>query len=654
MSDVATRLHGLTPAGKRALLTRLVNLRRNRGTTAPLSYAQQRIWFLEKLVAGNPFYNESSAVRFSFAIDRNALERSLNEIVNRHDALRTNFEESDGEPIQRVLPALTLELPLIDLSHLPEAVREQEAMRLANAGAGEPFQLSKAPLMRACLIRLALFDHIFVLTMHHIVCDGWSMKVFFHELRLLYEAFIAGKPSPLLPLPIQYTDYTAWQRERLNGELLEEQLRFWKERLEGLRPLDLPADRPRPAVPSFTGGRESLTIPPAVNRRLRQLCERESVTPFMALLVGFQALLFRYSGQDDVAVGCPVANRGRPELEQLIGFFVNTLVMRTDLSGNPTFRQLLKRVREVALSAYAHQDLPFEKVVEHLHPERDPSRNPLFQVTFQIVGGPGVESVVPSDMLRSLDVALSTSKFDLRCDLWPDREGFGGHLEFSADLFEPQTVRAMARHFEAMVAAMATTPDVPVSDVRLLLSAEQQQAIAARNNTGVSYPPASCVHRRFEAAAAASPDRLAVQDQHSALTYGELNTSANRLARMLLARGIQPGCLVVLVLDRSAELVVSTLAVLKTGAAFVPLDPSYPDERLSLLMREVLAPLVITTPAHRHRTPGFVPALVLDDETLQLASQEGHENLPLLIDEQSLAYVIFTSGSTGTPRGVEI
>ncbi|HYH80140.1 MAG TPA: amino acid adenylation domain-containing protein, partial [Longimicrobium sp.] len=657
MSDVATRLKELGPAGQRALLTRIVALRQTRAETAPLSHAQARLWFLEKLAAGNPYYNESSALRFRFPLDPGALQRALDEIVNRHEVLRTRFEEVDGEPVQCVLPALRLELPVIGLEHLPEAARESEALRLAAEQGRTPFDLSQAPQMRACLLRLAPNDHVFVLTMHHIVCDGWSMRVLFQEIRLLYEAFVAGRPSPLPPLPIQYRDYCSWQRERLSGERLEAQVHFWKQRLRGLQPLDLPADRSRPAVPTYTGGRERISIPEALGSRLRALCEAESVTPFMALLGAFQALMHRYTGQDDVAVGCPVANRGRPELEQLIGFFVNTLVMRTDLSSNPTFRQLLRRVRGVALAAYAHQDLPFEKVVEQVQPERDPGRNPLFQATFQIVAGdPGDDgaAAAAAGLLQAMDVTLATSKFDLRCDLWPAGDGFKGYLEYSADLFEAPTARALARHFEALAAAMVRVPDAPVAEVRLPPSPEQERALAAWNATTVAFPPAPCVHRRVEAVAAASPHLPAVRDDAQALTYGELNARANRLARLMLARGIQPGCLVVLLLDRSADLVLAALAVLKTGAAYVPLDPAYPRERLAMLMRAVLAPLVVTSPAHRGAVPGFLPALVLDDETEALAAAEDGGDLPLRIDDQGLAYVVFTSGSTGTPRGVEV
>jgi amino acid adenylation domain-containing protein len=650
MNDVAARLEGLSPAGKRALLTRLLTLQKSRGRTAPLSYAQRRLWFLEQLVPGNPFYNDSSAIRFGFPVNHAALERSLGEIIRRHEALRTSFEAPDGEPRQRVLPPRPFELPVIDLGRLPEPQREAEALRLADEYARTPFDIAKPPLLRAALISLAPSDHIFVLTMHHIVCDGWSMKVFFEELEVLYQAFVVGRPSPLPELALQYMDFAAWQREWLEGPVLREQLEFWRGRLAGLRTLDLPTDKPRPAVPTFKGGREPIALAPEVNRALQSLCERLSVTPFMALLAAFQVLLSRHTGQDDIAVGCPVANRSRKELEKLIGFFVNTLVMRTDLSGNPTFEDVLGRVREVALSTYAHQDLPFEKLVEELQPERDPSRNPLFQVTFQILSDHEGEGA--GDQFRSVNVELPTSKFDLRCDLWYRGAGLTGYLEYSADLFEPETVRFMARHFETLVAALVASPDARVAEVPLLCP-DEERTLLDWNRTARSFAQHGCVNERFEGFAASDPGRLAVAGGGSSVTYGELNRRANKLAHYLKARGIRPGSLVGVLLDRSVDLVVSILAALKAGAAYVPLDAAHPTERLSLMLKEAWVPLVLTDSKYEGKIPDFVNRFRLD-KNWRDCDNESDSNLPTRVDAGGVAYVIFTSGSTGTPRGVEI
>lgn len=649
MVDLATRLQELSPAAKRAFLARLVSVQKAKGKIAPLSYAQQRLWFLEQLVSGNPFYNESSAIRILYPLHTAALEKTLTEIVRRHETLRTIFVATDGQPLQRVLPPQPLAFPIIDLTHLPETERESEALRLVNEHAREPFNIAKGPLLRVSLIRVGSSDHIFVVTMHHIVCDGWSTKVFFDELRELYAAFVYGRSSPLPELPIQYTDFTAWQREWLQGSALEEQLEFWRGRLAGLQTLELPTDKPRPAVPSFSGSREPIAIAPEVNQALESLCEQISVTPFMALLAAFQALLQRYTGQEDVAVGSPVANRNRAELEKLIGFFVNTLVMRTDVSGNPTFRELLRRVREVALSAYSHQDLPFERLVEELQPTRDPSRNPLFQVTFQILEDR--ESKETIEELRVVEVEQLTSKFDLRCDLWPRAGGLTGYLEYSTDLFEHQTIELMARNFEAMVSAMVADPDRRISSAPL--SAGEQEMLREWNNTTRAFPYHGCVHERFEKLADSNHDRLAIVDGPESISYGDLNRRANQLAHYLKRRGIKPGCFVAILLDRSIDLIVSLIATLKAGAAYIPLDPSYPRERLSTMLREPSAPLVLTKSEFAEAVPSFIPHIQIDKNWDAIAKEEVC-NLPSHVNEQSLAYVIFTSGSTGKPRGVEV
>jgi amino acid adenylation domain-containing protein len=650
-SDLVDRLKDLGPADKRILLAKLMDLRGARGRTAPLSYAQQRLWFLEQLIGGNPFYNETSAIRLLAAIDPVILQRALNEIVRRHEALRTCFEAPDGEPVQRVCPMMPVELPVIDLSHLTPAEREREALRLCSEEGGRPFNLATGPLLRVTLIKLDIGEQIFVLTMHHIVCDGWSMKVFFDELAVLYEAMAGGQPSPLPELPIQYVDFSIWQRGWLKGPLLEQQLAFWRMRLAGLQTLDLPTDHLRPAIPTFTGGREPIAIAPAIYRNILTLCEQEGVTPFMALLASFQVLLARYSGQDDVAVGCPIANRNRPEVEKLIGFFVNTLVMRSDLSGNPTFRELLRRVREVAISAYAHQDLPFEKLVEELQPTRDPSRNPLFQVTFQLLDS-NAPAPAAQPLLQTLEVGLPTSKFDLRCDLWVAGGGIRGHIEYSADLFEAETARSLADWLQMLIAAMAASPDRRIDTVGLMSAHQEHKVLVAWNDTAQDFPWQGCVHERFAAMAQAYPANLAVAEGDRSRSYSELNRDANRLAAELVRTGIRAGCLVPLVLDRSIELIVAALAVLKAGAAYIPLDPTYPAARLTQMIQQAMAPLVLTSRRHIDSVPAFLPRLCVDADAAVAAIEA--ENPPVLVDGRSLAYVIFTSGSTGQPRGVEI
>jgi hypothetical protein len=438
-SAISSRRSELSPA-KQALLEkrlrgelsgsaeRQVIPRRSDQVPAPLSFAQQRLWFLDRLMPGNTFYNENTTLRLSFPLNVAALEQSVNEIVRRHEALRTIFKAVDGQPVQIIAPTLTLPLPVIDLRELPETKRETEVLRLAADEAQRLFDLAQGPLIRTTLLKLREQDYVFLLTMHHIVSDGWSMSVFFRELSVLYTAFCLGKSSPLPELSIQYADFAVWQRQWLQGERLETQLAYWRKQLADLPLLQLPTDRPRPAVQSFRGARQLMAIPEPLYVALQALSQQEGVTLFMTLLAAFQTLLHRYTGQEDIVVGTPIANRNRAEIEGLIGFFVNFLVLRTDFSGNPSFREVLRLVREVSLGAYAHQELPFEKLVEELHPARDMSRNPLFQVTFQLFSATTSTEEVPEQILRSLEVQIENAKFDLRFDLWNSPEGLSGQF----------------------------------------------------------------------------------------------------------------------------------------------------------------------------------------------------------------------------------
>src|SRR6266576_2564818 len=411
----------------------------------PVSFAQQRLWFLDQLLPGNPFYNIPAALRLKTRLNVAALRRSLNEIVRRHEALRTCFSVVDGQPVQVIAPVLELELAVADLGGIAEGERENEALRLAGAEAQRPFDLATGPLLRASLLQLADADYVLLLVMHHIVTDGWSMGVFFRELTDLYGAFVMGRPSPLPPLPIQYADYAVWQRQWLDGEVRQRQVGYWREQLAELPVLELPTDRPRPAVQSFRGGHHALRLEAGLTAGLRQLSQREGVTLFMTLLAAFQTLLHRYTGQDDIVVGSPIAGRTRAELEGLIGFFVNTLVLRTDMSGDPSFLELLRRVQQTAMGAYAHQDLPFEMLVEELQPERDLSRNPLFQVTFQLLNTPTMTGQTTDSSVRSLDVKRDTAKFDLTLDMFdlPDSGGLIGQFEYNVDLSEAATIERL-------------------------------------------------------------------------------------------------------------------------------------------------------------------------------------------------------------------
>jgi amino acid adenylation domain-containing protein len=654
MSDSAESLKNLSSEAKRSLLVKLLQQKRTRARTFPLSFAQQRLWFLSQLAPGNPFYNVPAALRLRGQLDVAALHSSLNAIVERHEVLRTTFQMSEGQPSQLITPTLRLPFPLLELSTLAPEEREAAALRLANEEARHPFDLACGPLLRTSLLRLGEQDHVLLLTMHHIVCDGWSMGLFFRELSSLYTAFVDGHPSPLPPLPIQYADFAVWQRDWLQGEVLSNQLGYWRRQLADLTPLQLPTDRPHPPLPSFRGASHYFTLPEQLSAALRQLSRREGVTLFMTLLTAFQLLLHRYSGQDDIVVGAPIANRNRAEIEALIGFFVNTLVLRTNLAGNPTFRELLARVREVALEAYAHQDLPFEMLVEELQPERDLSRNPLFQVTFQLLNAPRGELNMQNLQVTSLGLAARTAKFDIALGLWEDEQILAGRLEYSTDLFEAATIARLVGHFSRLLEGIVAAPDARLADLPLLSTAERQQLLLDWNATSAPYPHETPLHQLIEAQVARTPDALAVAAEQGQLSYAELNRRANGLAHHLQQLGVRPDTLVGLYMERSLAMVVALLAILKAGGAYVPLDPTSPAERLHYMLADAGLSLVISQPELAERLPASGLQVLYLRPDGRGAGAEREENPVSAVRARHLAYVIYTSGSTGRPKGVMI
>lgn len=629
--------------------------RRSTQGSARLSFAQQRLWFLDQLMPGNPFYNEHATIPMA-SLRVSVLEQTLNEIVRRHEALRTTFESHNGEPRQVIAPSFELSVPVVDLRHLPEEAREGEALGLATEQAQRPFDLTRGPLTRVSLLRTSEEDYLFSLTMHHIVCDGWSMDVFFRELNVLYEAFLLGQPSPLPELPIQYADFAEWQRHYLTGETLQRQLAYWERQLANLPTLPLPSDHPRPAAQSYRGASQLFTISGRVRASLQAICQQEEATAFMILLAAFQVLLSRYSGQENIVVGSPIANRNRAQLEPLIGFFVNMLVMRTDLSGDPTFREALKRVKEVALGAYSHQDLPFEKLVEELQPERDLSRNPLFQVGFQFFKLPGAdieqEAEAEGDS-GSPDVQNTAAKFDLRVDLWNAVEGLGGQLEYSIDLFEASTIERMVTHFQTLLEAIAENPDRRLSELRLITEPERRQLLGEWNQTETAYPRWA-IQQLFEQQVERAPDKTALVFADEEISYAELNTRANRLAHYLRRLGVGPEVLVGISVKRSVEMVVGLLGILKAGGAYLPLDPEYPKERLSFMLRDAGVHVLLTQQRLLAALPtdSELQVICLDTDWEQLAG-ESNSNPLVTVTADNLAYVIYTSGSTGEPKGVE-
>lgn len=653
MDEVSRQVTDLS-RDKRELLELLLNEEGNDFNSFPLSYAQQRLWFLDQLEPGSPAYNISTAVRLSGLLDIDTLKRSLNEIVRRHESLRTTFTTIDGRPVQVIAPSLTLPLPLIDLSELSVAARESEAVRLMFDEARRVFDLGQGPLLRVTVLRLCKQDHIVVLTMHHIVSDGWSMGVFIREMAALYEAFSKREPSPLPELPLQYADFVQWERQHLQDEMVERQLAYWKQQLGGDLPvLQLPTDRPRPAVQTHQGARLPVSLPPRLIESLKALSQSEGATLFMTLLAAFQALLSRYTNQEDISIGSSIAGRNRAETEGLIGFFLNTLVLRTDLSGNPGFLELLKRVREVALGAYSNQDVPVEMLLEALHPERIPSHNPLFQVLFILQNTPTATLQITGLTLQPLELDTNTAKFDLTLDLTEKAGGIQGWLEYNTDLFELETVAGMMHHFQTLLESIIADPNQSLASLALLTADERERSVSQWNQSSVVEESGLSLHQLVERQAERTPEAVAVIFEQEQLTYGELNARANRLAHYLHRIGVGPEVLVGLLMERSVEMVSGLLGILKAGGAYLPLDPAYPEERLSLILGDSGARIVLTQSSLQEKISEQPVRVVCLDADEKAIAKETSSNPSNIVGPQNLAYVIYTSGSSGVPKGVQ-
>jgi amino acid adenylation domain-containing protein len=680
MSDLSKRIDNLSQE-QRELLRRLLRDKspkpvdgpatasltrapRESSTVAlPTSFAQQRLWFLDRLEPGSASYNIFDSILFTGALDVRALRESVNEIVRRHESLRTTFREVDGAPMQLIAASLDIELPVVNLGSLDLAEREEETARLMAEESERAFDLSQGPLLRTTLLRFNGEEHLLLLNMHHIISDAWSLEVFNRELRALYEAFRMGNGSPLPELPLQYADFAVWQRQWLRGEVLARQLTYWKDRLAGAPTvLELPADHPRRPVQGYKGARQTITLRTALVESLRALGHREGVTLFMTMLAAFNVLLFRYTGQEDVVVGTPIANRARSELEDLIGFFINTLVLRSDLSGDPSFRGLLARVKEVALGAYAHQDLPFEMLVLELHPERDMSRNPLFQVAFQLTNAPNAggdpleEDVVGADSSPSAgesapEVEVVASKFDLLFNVWDHGGGLEVQADYSTDLFNDTTITRMLEHYRVVLNGVVADADQHLSLMPLLTSEEERLTLVDWNNTEASYPRDACLHELFESMVDRYPQSIAVSFGREQLTYCELNERSNQEAWRLRALRVGPEVRVGLCTDRSLETVVGMLAILKAGGVYVPLDPEYPAERLAFMLEDAEVPVLLTQQHLLPALPEFHGEVLCLNADLDDTDKT---NVKAGTTADNLAYVIYTSGSTGRPKGVAV
>jgi amino acid adenylation domain-containing protein len=678
--DQATERRGTLSPAKQAVLDRLLRdgvardapaagtLRPRGGSgPAPLSGAQQRLWFLNQMAPESGAFNIPLIRRLHGALDADGLERALAEVVRRHEALRTVFVMRGAAPVQEVAPPPARAIQLDDLSGIPDReAREAELRARVADEAHAPFDLAAGPVFRARLLRLAPDEHVLSITLHHIVADGWSTGVLYRELAALYGAFARGEPSPLPELAIQYADYAVWHRARLAGPQLARQVEYWRARLAGTPVLlDLPTDRPRPPVQGSAGAAHPLRIPRDLYDRLCAVARAEGATPFMALAAAWGALLHRWSGEDDVAVGTPLAGRTHPLTEPLIGFFVNTLVLRLDLSGDPAFRALLGRVRDTTVGAYAHQEVPFHQLVDELKVERSLSHPPVFQAMISLQNASGADPEFPGLRVEPMGTETRTAEGYLLLYMEEDAQGLNAYLQYPTDLWDGATIGRVAGWLLALLGAAAADPDLRVSRLPLLDAAERERLLREWNRTERPHPPARTMHGAFEAQARRTPDAVAVEAEDATLTFGELEAHANRLASYLARRGVGPGTLVALCLERGARMVTALLAVLKAGGAYLPLDPAYPPDRIQYMLRDSGARVLVTQSALLDGLPlDGIDRVALDRDAQEIATSPDAwpeidpaipcSLIPVPCSPDDLAYVIYTSGSTGRPKGVMV
>ncbi|MEH2354893.1 non-ribosomal peptide synthetase [Nostoc sp.] len=623
-----------------------------RDSNLPLSFAQQRLWFLNQLEPNNTAYNFPIALRLTGALNVAVLEQIINVIVQRHEALRTTFKSVNGQPIQVINPTLTLKLSVVDLQEYPIEKQEAEVLRLAVEEAQFLFNLAQGPLLRTTLLHLSEQEYVLLFTMHHIVSDAWSIGLIIKEVTALYEAFCKGKPSPLAELPIQYADFAVWQRQWLQGEVLQSQISYWRKQLEDApRVLDLATDHPRTAIRKFRGATYSFELSQQLSVELNTLSQQQKSTLFMTLLAAFQTLLWRYTGSDDIVVGSPIANRNREDIKDLIGFFINTLVLRTNLAGNPTFEELLNRVREMTLGAYAHEDLPFELLVDELQPQRNLSHTPLFQVAFVLQNAPVSAFELPGLTLSSLKVPSINADFDLNLDITETVDKILCNLHYNSNLFEESTIKRMAGHFQTLLQEITANPKLRLSELSLLTEPEKRQLLLEWNDTKVEYPQHQCIHQLFEAQVEKTPDAIAVVFEDEQLTYHELNTKANQLAHYLRSLGVKSEVLVGICVERSLSMVIGLLAILKAGGAYLPLDPSYPKERLAYMLEDSQLRVLLTQQQLVETLPTHKAQVICLNSDWELIAQHSKQNPDDHPSSDNLAYIIYTSGSTGQPKG---
>jgi amino acid adenylation domain-containing protein len=665
MADLETLMGNLSPE-KRALLEKRLMEKRAAGARSqviprrsgqgpyPLSFAQELMWLLDHLIDTSA-YHVPRALRIKGPLNVEALEYALNKIVERHDILRTNYQAVDGKPMQFIAPHATLPLQRIDLTRLEKERREQEAQRILVEEGRRRFDFEKDLMLRAFLLRLDEQEHILLLISHHIASDGQSKAVLFRELKTHYLAHCAGKAAELPELPIQYADYAVWQRDWLQGEVLDNHLNYWKRQLAGAPMLlELPTDRPRPAAQSFEGARQFLRCPDGMLENFKLLCRKEGATMFMTMLAAFGTLLYRWSGQEDMLIGTPVSGRSRTEVEPLIGYFSNSVVLRVNMGGDPTFRELMRRVKEVALGAYSHQDLPFEKLVVEMQPQRDLSYSPMYQIMFSVGEHKDLGLELPGLEISPIIIDRGIAKFDMTFGMTELRRDLMCNIEYCTALFEASTMQRLANYFQNLLQGIIANPDQRISELPMLSAEDRHRAIFGWNNTRRDYPRDIFVPHLFEKQAEKAPDAIAVIYEDKRLTYRDLNERANQLGAFLKKHGVGPEARVAVCVERSLEMIVGVMGVMKAGGAYVPLDAMYARERLPIIMQDAECPVLLTQRSMLDSVPKTGAKVIALDSDWEVIAKESKENPRHETTWDTLAYVVYTSGSTGVPKGVMV
>jgi hypothetical protein len=669
MSDLQNRVAKLSPEQRALLALRLTKkqaesssrdelplIKRNTLELPSLSPIQERLLYLHHLMPESAAYNGERVIRIKGLFNISALERSFGELLRRHEVLRTTCSAESGRLVQKIHPVEDFRLSIIDLRDTPEPEREEEALWLAQEQARRPFDLYAELMLRATLVKLAEHDHMLILTMHDFVTDGYSDAILARELGALYQSFSKGQPSPLTDLPIQYADYAWWERQRLQGAMLADQLAYWTRQLSGAPALlELPTDHPRPRAVTFRGAKEYFALGTSLSEELRSESGQMGVTLFMTLLAAYQLLLHYYSRQDEIIVAALVSNRNRPELEGLIGSFANTVAIRSTFSRDVTFRELVATVAETALEAFSNQDLPFDQLVKELHPKRDPSYNPIFQTAFEFHQDTLVDSLnLPGLSLSSLVVDKGTTRFDLGMSMMNTKDGLIGTLEYNSDLFNAETIKRLLGHFQKLLKGIVANPDTKISEFPWLTDSERHLLLEDWNSTAMDFPGDVRIQELVEAQAERTPQVAAIQFEGVQLTYGELDCRANQLARYLVGYGVGPGVLVGVCLERSVEMVVGLLGILKAGGAYVPLDPEYPKERLGFMLEDARVEVLLTQRGLLNRLPEYNGRVVCLDRDWKAIGVCNVERPVSRAKPEDLAYVIYTSGSMGRPKGVQV